>query len=111
MSEHSPKDDDLIHPLARPFLWLEAKWLKSSILYIVGLGAIALTVGEYFWERYQAAHHPGAHHEVVEIEGWLGFYAWWGFGSFVLAVMGGWFVIRHFLGREEDYWDKDAGDD
>jgi len=101
MSTKPDNKDDHIHPLARPFLWLEAKWLKSVMVYVLGAIVFLLAAIDLF-------HHR---HEYVEYATATGFYAWWGFGSFVLAVMGGWFIIRHFLGREEDYWDKDAGDD
>jgi len=98
VSDQSGKHDERVHPAARPFLWLDAPWLKSSMLWIllvlaVGFGAIDLV------------HHR---HEYVHLAELPGFYVLWGFGSFVLAVMIGWFVIRGLLGREEDYWDGEG---
>lgn len=99
MSEQSDHKDELVHPLARPFLWLDAKWLKSSMIVILGAIVVLFVALDGFREP-----HVGA-------EAWFGFYAWWGFGSFVLAVMGGWVLIRGLLERPEDYWDKEADDE
>ena len=102
MSEHhDKKSDELVHPLAKPFLFLDSKWLKSSMIWIFGLLTIALIASDFLHPRHEYVH-------LAEIPG---FYAYWGFGAFVLAVMVGWFVIRGLLGREENYWDKESGDD
>lgn len=101
MSEKPSKQDDLIHPLARPFLWLESNWLKSSLVWVLGVLAIGAGAFDFI-------HHR---HDYLEFAQMPGFYALAGFGSFVLAVMGGWFIIRRFLGRDEDYWDGEAGDE
>ena len=101
MSKQSDDKDDLIHPLARPFLWLESKWCRNSIMYIAGVLAVILGLVDMIYPR----------HEHVDIANIPGFYAAAGFIAFVLAVMGGWFVIRGLLGRDEDYWDKDEKDD
>ncbi|WP_417483016.1 hypothetical protein [Maricaulis sp.] len=101
MSQKPSKKDDLIHPIARPFLWLEADWLKASLVWVLGVLTIGLAAIDFF-------HHR---HEYLEFAQMPGFYALAGFGSFVLAVMGGWFIIRRFLGREENYWDGEAGDE
>ena len=101
MSESNGKKDELIHPVARPFLWLDAKWLKQSMIWVLGIAAVALGAVDFF-------HHR---HEYVSLAEFTGFYALWGFGSFVLAVMIGWFVVRGVLGREENYWDKGGKDD
>lgn len=98
MSDQSGKHDELVHPAARPFLWLDAKWLKSSMLWILLVLALGFAAIDLF-------HHR---HEYVHLAETPGFYALWGFGSFVLAVMVGWFVIRGLLGREEDYWDEEG---
>lgn len=101
MSVKPGKKDDLIHPIARPFLWLESNWLKSSLVWVLGVVVIGLGAIDF-------VHHR---HEYLEFAQTPGFYAMAGFGSFVLAVMGAWFVIRRFLGREENYWDGEAGDE
>ena len=93
--------DDSIHPIAQAFLWLDSAWLKASLVWVLGLAAIALGAFDFL-------HHR---HDYLEFAASPGFYALWGFGSFVLAVMGGWFIIRKFLGRDEDYWDKEADDE
>ncbi len=104
MSEHNDKKDELVHPLARPFLWLDAKWLKSSMIWVLG----ALTVFFVALDPFRTAHMP---EHASPAEPLFGFYAAWGFGAFVLAVMGGWFIIRGLLGRAENYWDKEADDE
>ncbi|MDG1416377.1 MAG: hypothetical protein P8P99_01095 [Maricaulis sp.] len=101
MSHKTNKNDDHIHPLASLFMWTEAKWLKGAMVYILGFAFLAMASVDLF-------HHR---HEYLDYAASTGFYAYAGFGAFVLAVMVGWFVIRGLLGREEDYWDKDAGDD
>ena len=95
MSDQSGKHDELVHPAARPFLRLDAKWLKSSMIWVLLVLTIALAAVDVF-------HHR---HEYVHLAETTGFYALWGFGSFVVAVMIGWFVIRGLLGRAENYWD------
>lgn len=99
MSDQSGKPDERIHPAARPFLWLDAPWLKSSMIWILLVLAVGLAAIDF-------VHHR---HEYVPLAEFPGFYAIWGFGSFVLAVMIGWFVIRGLLGRREDYWDGEDG--
>ena len=94
MSDHD-RNDDLVHPAAKPFLWLDAAWLKSSMIWVLLALTLAFVAVDFF-------HHR---HEYVHLAEFYGFYALWGFGAFVLAVMGGWFVVRGLLGREESYWD------
>lgn len=101
MSLKPRKKDDPVHPIARPFLWLESKWFTASLVWVLGVLAIGLGAIDF-------VHHR---HDYLEFAQMPGFYALAGFGAFVLAVMGGWFVIRRFLGREENYWDGEAGDE
>jgi len=101
MSQKPAKKDDLVHPIALPFLWLESNWLQSSLVWVLGIVVIGLSALDFFYPR----------HEYLGFAEMPGFYALAGFVSFVLAVMGGWFVIRHFLGRKENYWDGEAGDE
>lgn len=101
MSDPNGKHDELIHPVARPFLWLDSGWLKGSMIWIFLVATLGFVAVDFF-------HHR---HEYVDLAEFYGFYAMWGFGAFVLAVMVGWFVIRGLLGREEDYWDGDSSDE
>lgn len=101
MSDPKGKNHNLIHPMARPFLWLDSAWLKASLIWILLVATLGFVAVDFF-------HHR---HEYVELAAFYGFYALWGFGSFVLAVMGGWFLIRGLLGRREDYWDGDDSDE
>ena len=93
-------NDDLVHPAARPFLWLDAPWLKKSMIWILLVATLGFVAVDFF-------HHR---HEYVHLAEFYGFYAMWGFGAFVIAVMGGWFLVRGLLGRSEDYWDREPGD-
>jgi hypothetical protein len=101
VSERSEHKDELIHPLARPFLWLDSKWLKSSLIWVFGLMTVALAGADFLWPRHEAVH-------AAEFPG---FYAMYGFGAFVIAVFVGWLVIRGLLGREENFWDGEGHDD
>lgn len=101
MSLKPRKQEDPVHPIARPFLWLESKWFTSSLVWVLGVLAIALGAFDFL-------HHR---HDYLDFAQMPGFYALAGFVSFVVAVMGGWFVIRHFLSRPENYWDGEADDE
>lgn len=94
----APRDpqDDAIHPLARPFLWLDKKWAREAPFYIFGGLAVLGLVVEYFIPR-----HAGGKWEEV-----FGFYEIEGFFGFCLAVLAGW-PLRWLLARPADYYDTD----
>lgn len=101
MTERSDHKDELVHPLARPFLWLDSKWLKSSMIIVFGVLTLALAGADIVWPR----------HEYVHTADMIGFYALYGFVAFALAVFIGWIVIRGLFGRAENYWDGEGDDD
>jgi hypothetical protein len=101
VSQRSEHDDELVHPLSRPFLWLDAKWFKASLFWVFGALTIGLVALDFVWPRHEAIH-------TAEIPG---FYAGYGFIAFILAVFVGWLVIRGLLGRAENYWDGEGRDD
>lgn len=101
MSDPDNKKDELVHPLAKPFLWLDAKWLKSSMIWVFGILTLVFIAADFLHTRHDYIH-------LAEIPG---FYAYWGFGAFVLAVMIGWFAVRALLERPEDYWDEEGDHD
>ena len=110
MSARNPNDDEQIHPLARPFLWLDKPWARQAPLYLFGAGALGLLI----WELFHPRHGYAKYEEV------FGFYEIEGFFGFCIAVLAGW-PLRWLLARKPDYYDteedraakgvKERGDD
>ncbi|WP_420431537.1 hypothetical protein [Hyphobacterium sp.] len=92
--------DDQIHPVARPFTWIEKPIVHFWFLVILAVLSFGLGLFDLVYARHEYLH-------FAELPG---FYAWFGFGSFSLAVLAGW-PLRRLLGREENYYEKAAGDD
>ncbi len=93
MSDPAP-DDRPDHPAARVlFGWVDAK--STPGLFLVGVAALAvlLFVIDLFTDRHEYFHFA---------EG-LGFYGFWGFCAFALAVLSGW-PLGALLRRSEDYY-------
>ena len=87
-------DEDDMHPAARVmFGWVSAKWAPNLILLIVALASLVLIVIDLRVER----------HEEMEMANATGFYAFWGFVSFTVAVLSGW-PLGRMLRRDEDYY-------
>lgn len=95
----TPDPKRQIHPLARPFLFLDSKLGRTLPFWIFLVLLAATLVGEYF-------HHFHAEFEYQ----FFGFYAAMGFFGFCLAVLMGW-PLRALLGRDEDYYEKGARDE
>jgi hypothetical protein len=87
-----PKNDD-IHPLAKPFLFLDNPKVKAAPFYIFLFLALALLVVEFVHPR----HAYGKWEEI------FGFYEIEGFFGFCLAVLSGW-PLRWLLARDADYY-------
>ena len=100
MSRTPKPEDDQIHPLAKPFLWLDKPWAKQAPLFIFGALAAGLLIVEFLVPR----HAYGKWEEV------FGFYEIEGFFGFCLAVLAGW-PLRWLLAREPDYYERTAKDD
>jgi len=100
MSAPSDKKDEIvyIHPLARPFLWID----NPSVRHTAGLvlGAFAIVLGLLDFVFHRETH--------FEFEAFPGFFAFAGFGFFCLAVAGG-LILRKFVMRPEDYYDEEDG--
>lgn len=104
MSDKTPKpetpEEDQIHPMAKPFLWLDSKWAKELPFWIFGGLAGLMLVLEFL--------HP--FHAVSKWDEVFGFYEIEGFFGFCLAVLLGW-PLRRLLGRKEDYYDQEGDND
>ncbi|MEO1040481.1 MAG: hypothetical protein AAFX09_13160 [Pseudomonadota bacterium] len=94
-----PSRDDGIHPLARPFLWLDSPWARRAPLYVFGGLALLGLLIEFLIPR----HAVGKYEEV------FGFYEIEGFFGFCIAVLAGW-PLRWLLGRAPDYYDQEGDD-
>lgn len=95
----SGKPED-IHPAARPFLWLEKPGTHFWILILLGVSALALLTIDFVHQR----------HEYLDWAGTPGFYAGFGFGGFIIAVLIAW-ALRQLLGRPGDYYDQEGDHD
>ena len=87
-----PQNDD-IHPLARPFLFLDKPIVRQAPLYVFGALAALMLFVEFLIPR----HAVGKYEEV------FGFYEIEGFFGFCLAVLSGW-PLRWLLARDPDYY-------
>lgn len=96
----TPEKSDAIHPLAKPFLWLDSHWARKAPFWIFLIAALGLLAWEYV--------HP--RHGYLHVEELFGFYEIMGFFGFCLAVLAGW-PLRKLLWRPEDYYDRESSDD
>lgn len=102
MSEptRTPGGEDGIHPLARPFLFLDKTFVRDVISLCIVLIAMVLLAIDFFVDRHgetQAAEIPG-------------FYAVYGFICFAAAVLSGW-PLRALLMRGPDYYGESEDSD
>ena len=97
-ANETARDD--IHPLAKPFLFLDGKWARALPFWIFLIGTLAM-LGLEYW-------HP--FHHVSDYDGVFGFYAIVGFFGFAFAVLMGW-PLRKLLGRDENYYGEEDRDD
>lgn len=87
-------EDDQIHPLSRLlFGWVDSPRTPIILLLIVVLIAGILIVADLALER----------HEYLSFANSTGFYAFWGFSAFAIAVLSGW-PLGKLLRRDEDYY-------
>ena len=94
MSESKNHDNDIIHPVARHFLWLASPWARKMPLYIFFVLSVVLLVLEFFYPRHG--------YKAFE-ESWA-FYTAMGFFGFCFAVLAGW-PLRKLLARRPDYYE------
>lgn len=89
----APGKDDM-HPLSRIlFGWVDHPRTGTLLLLIVATIAAGLFLVDLVLDR----------HDYLWFAEWNAFYAWWGFGSFALAVLSGW-PLGYLLRRDEDYY-------
>ena len=80
--------------------WLDDMRNVRKIVWALVLVCAGLFVADAFYHK----------HSYFSAESWFGFYALYGFFMCVGLVLAA-KVIRIFLMRDEDYYDKDGGDD
>lgn len=88
--------DETMHPMARLlFGWVESPRTPLLLLLIVGLISASLIVVDLFIHRHE--------YNYTRFAEATGFYAFWGFSAFALAVLSGW-PLGKLLRRDEDYY-------
>ncbi|MEL6830750.1 MAG: hypothetical protein AAFO63_11495 [Pseudomonadota bacterium] len=93
-SEDAAPDNRNVHPLSRIlFGWVDHPRTPNLLLLLVATAAAGLFLADLVVDR----------HEYLSFAEWNGFYAWWGFGAFALAVLSGW-PLGYLLRRDEDYY-------
>jgi len=88
--------DEHTHPMSKLlFGWVEAPRTPMLLLLIVALISVSLIVVDLFIHRHE--------YEYTAFAEATGFYAFWGFGAFAIAVLSGW-PLGKLLRRDEDYY-------
>ena len=80
--------------------WLDDMQNVRKIVWALVIVCAGLFVADAFYHK----------HSYFSAESWFGFYALYGFFMCVGLVLTA-KVIRIFLMRDEDFYDKDGGDD
>ena len=89
----APNKNDM-HPMSRIlFGWVDHPRTPNLLLLLVATIAAGLFMADLVLDR----------HDYLWFAEWHGFYAWWGFGAFALAVLSGW-PLGYLLRRDEDYY-------
>ena len=93
--QEAPKpSNEGMHPLAKLlFGWVESPRTPFLLLVIVVVISAGLVVADLAVNR----------HEYLEFANANGFYAFWGFAAFAIAVLSGW-PLGKLLRRDEDYY-------
>lgn len=82
------------HPFSKVlFGWVENKRTPNLLLLAVSVLSVLLILLDFVLHR----------HDYISFAETGGFYAFWGFGAFALAVLAGW-PLGHLLRRGEDYY-------
>ena len=75
--------------------WLDNPRNVNIIIWILGVVCFLLFVADFFYKK--KVH--------FDFENWFGFFAWYGFFMCVALVLAA-KVMRIFLKRDEDYYDR-----
>lgn len=95
-SDAPPPSDKNIHPISKLlFGWVESPRTPLLLLLIVALISASLIVADLFVDRHEYKYTAFAES--------TGFYGFWGFTAFALAVLSGW-PLGKLLRRDEDYY-------
>jgi len=94
----SQPQDDLIHPLARPFLWLGDQKVIDGFIWLPVIGLIVSVVLGYFFPFYEGHAAP-----------WDFFASWGviGFVAYTFVVLSAEPLFR-FLSRPENYYEEEV---
>jgi hypothetical protein len=95
----TPPAKDGVHPLARPFLWLDAPLFRTVLPFVFGGLAGLLLLLEFLLPEFSAGKYTEAL-GVYEIEGFVGL---------VLIVLVCW-PLRWLLGRRANFYGQDGDD-
>ncbi|MEC7288636.1 MAG: hypothetical protein VXW22_00855 [Pseudomonadota bacterium] len=88
-----PSDENM-HPMSKLlFGWVEAPRTPFLLLVIVVAISAVLIVADLAINR----------HDYLDFANATGFYAFWGFAAFAIAVLSGW-PLGKLLRRDEDYY-------
>ncbi len=88
-----PSDENM-HPMSKLlFGWVESPRTPFLLFLVVVLICAGLILVDLVVHR----------HEYLEFANATGFYAFWGFAAFAIAVLSGW-PLGKLLRRDEDYY-------
>ncbi len=94
VEEPENKGDDTVHPMARVlFGWTEMRGMGTVIFFGLLALSVALIILDLAIDR----------HEYIGFTDATGFFGFWGFGAFALAVLSGW-PLGRLLRRDEDFY-------
>ncbi len=94
-----PSASQDVHPLARPFLFLDAPLFRAVLPFVFGALAGLLLLLEFLLPGFAAGKYKEAL-GTFEIEGFVGL---------VLIVLACW-PLRWLLGRRADFYERDGDD-
>ena len=93
---------DRQHPLARIlFGWTESAKAGPYIFWGTAILSLLLILMEFILSAGAGEH--GFRHPYFAMDSVTGFFAFWGFGSFMIVVLGGW-LLGKFVRRDENYY-------
>lgn len=95
---HLIEDNDHVHPLARPFLFLMSEKVKRGFIIVPAVGLIISIIFGFIYPL----HHPGPIDKMLPGFSW----AVIGFVSYAFVVLASHPLFK-LLGRKENYYGED----